>query len=339
MANDTDCNKYPNNNCNEKDTSTNCFLYTGDDLECSNIKKNTLLNDVIFRLDKFICDKFQEVKEFFSIINIGLGAKIFKGLNLIGEKELRTISTNQPNRVDIVEGVSEIFVDPGQYTVAINGNTLELTVTTTSGSETTSATLPVDVHLNSATLDPITNILALELTNGTNITVDLTDLKNDADVFLDSATINNGTKVITLTLTNGTTYNIDLTTVTQQTPQVKSDYIELDPNSDAFIQNKNPQKTVTLTGTTLDYTLLTADNNYTIEINNGANNVTITIPITIPTANYFVGLIQKGTGTVTINGFDIKPSGFQNVMFGAGHIAAVEVVNSTKYLHGNLKEI
>jgi hypothetical protein len=55
------------------------------------------------------------------------------------------------------------------------------------------------------------------------------------------------------------------------------------------------------------------------------------------TTAFFVGFIQKGTGTVTINGVDIIPEQLTNVVFGQGHICAVEIINSTKYLIGTLK--
>lgn len=63
---------------------------------------------------------------------------------------------------------------------------------------------------------------------------------------------------------------------------------------------ENLQKTITypadFSGT--NYTLTSADNNYTIIVNNGATNVTITVGTTLP-SKFIAGFIQKGSGDVT----------------------------------------
>ena len=58
----------------------------------------------------------------------------------------------------------------------------------------------------------------------------------------------------------------------------------------------NPQKTITAS-----YTLTSADNGYSIIVENGTNAVTITIPSGLPTSMQ-VGFIQDGTGDVTFAG-------------------------------------
>lgn len=50
----TDCS------CPVKDLSTDCVLYTGNDLACSGIKKGTILTELIQQLDTYICDKFSQ---------------------------------------------------------------------------------------------------------------------------------------------------------------------------------------------------------------------------------------------------------------------------------------
>ena len=46
--------------CPIKDLSTDCVLYTGNDLACSGIKKGTILTELIQQLDTYICDKFSQ---------------------------------------------------------------------------------------------------------------------------------------------------------------------------------------------------------------------------------------------------------------------------------------
>ena len=62
------------------------------------------------------------------------------------------------------------------------------------------------------------------------------------------------------------------------------------------VETVNLQKAITT-----DYTLLAADNNYSIKINNAATPITITVPSGLP-SNFFAGFTQKGTADVTFAG-------------------------------------
>ena len=63
---------------------------------------------------------------------------------------------------------------------------------------------------------------------------------------------------------------------------------------------------------TTDYILKSDDNNYVIIINNGADNVTITIPTGLK-AGINVGFIQAGTGKVTFVGSGITLNSYNNL--------------------------
>jgi hypothetical protein len=77
--------------CPVKDLSTDCILYTGDDLTCSGIKNKTILTDLIQQLDEFICNLtvYPTV-----LISVGTGTSIYKGVDLQGRKEIRTIKVS-----------------------------------------------------------------------------------------------------------------------------------------------------------------------------------------------------------------------------------------------------
>lgn len=79
--------------CREKDMSTDCILYTGDNLVCSGIQKDTILTDVIKQLDSFICDKINDIDSFMTIKNIGSGSGIYAGDSTLGEKELKSLTS------------------------------------------------------------------------------------------------------------------------------------------------------------------------------------------------------------------------------------------------------
>lgn len=96
--------------CAVRDLSTDCSLYTGENIQCQNtnvVLKNTILSVALKNIIDFFCQKFDEIANRFRIVNIGTGAKVYKQENLLGQKELRTI-TSSDTSVTIVEGVSTL---------------------------------------------------------------------------------------------------------------------------------------------------------------------------------------------------------------------------------------
>ncbi len=96
----------------------------------------------------------------------------------------------------------------------------------------------------------------------------------------------------------------------------------------------NKQKTITTS-----YSLVEADNNYTIIVNNGATPINITVPTGLSSA-FFVGFIQKGTadvtfvasGTTLLNPIGLKSKGqYYNTAL------EQEGASNTFYLLGNTK--
>mgnify|MGYP005990021551 CR=1 FL=1 len=324
-------------NCAVKDLSTDCSVYTGDDLSCSGISKDTVLTKVIQDLDAHICNKFEEAIQYLTLVNIGTGAEVFKGINGVGNKELRTIISGDLTLIDVVENTDTVDITPGTPSLNLDSGTdiLSLIVTTLAGS-TVFDTVDLseynyDTFVQSASFDSGTLDLTIVRNNGElDIVIPLDFLNNHVE----SGTYAAGT--ITFTLTDSSTVDIDLSTLVSELTQVQSDVLETNSSSKAFIQNKNPNKTVVL-GAAGNYNVLDADNNYVIEIDNSANDVTIDFSTITATDNYFVGFVQKGTGLVTFNNADIVPQDFLNELYGQGHVAAIEVINSTKYLAGTLK--
>lgn len=78
--------------CPVKDLSTDCVLYTGNDLSCSGIKSKTILTELIQQLDGFICTIVEQSALSTVLINIGTGADIYRGIDLQGRKEIRRIN-------------------------------------------------------------------------------------------------------------------------------------------------------------------------------------------------------------------------------------------------------
>jgi len=101
-CNNTDPCKSKDCSCPVQGMTANCVEYKGDDLECSGIKSGTTLDNLIKKLDLFICNSIDSLKKIYNIINIGGGKEIYKGVNNLGEKELRTLKSTDSS-VDIVQ--------------------------------------------------------------------------------------------------------------------------------------------------------------------------------------------------------------------------------------------
>jgi len=86
----TDCS------CPVKDLSTDCILYTGDTLECSGIESQTVLTELIQQLDAYICTAIAGVSSSINLINVGTGTQIYKGVDVLGKREIRSLKTTNP---------------------------------------------------------------------------------------------------------------------------------------------------------------------------------------------------------------------------------------------------
>ena len=331
----------PGCSCPIKDLSTDCVLYTGDRLSCSGIETDTVLTDLIIQLDEFICDKFNEAINYLTLTNVGSGAQVFRGISGTGEKELRTIVSENTTLLDIVENSDTIGVRAGTPNLSLNSATdvLSLIMTTISGATILSnidlSEYNYDTFVQSASFNTSNQILTIVRNNGEpNITVDLSFLNNH----LETAVYLAGTNTIRYTITDGSNIDLDVSTLVNEIlnqaadNQIQSDYLESNTASKAYILNRNPSKTVTG-----NYTVVTTDNNYIIEVDNGASDVTINVGGSLGTNNFFVGFIQKGSGNVTITGATSIPLDLTNVIYGQGHVCALEIINGTKYLIGQLQ--
>lgn len=91
---------------------------------------------------------------------------------------------------------------------------------------------------------------------------------------------------------------------------------------------------------TSNYTLVNADNNHTIFINNGSTPITITLNTSITTPNFGVGFIQEGTGDVTFVGTGVSltnPIGLKSKGQGESTYIERKLNTSTYYLLGDTK--
>lgn len=79
--------------CPVKDLSTDCVVYTGNNLSCSGILQGTILTELIEQLDTYICEAISQTVGAITLINVGTGFPIYKGIDSLGKKEIRTIKS------------------------------------------------------------------------------------------------------------------------------------------------------------------------------------------------------------------------------------------------------
>lgn len=88
--------------------STDCVTFEAPEpLSCSGIEPGTILTDVIQQLDEYICTAIDQINASINIVNVGAGAEVYKGIDGIGRRELKTI-TSTNNSVTINENTDTI---------------------------------------------------------------------------------------------------------------------------------------------------------------------------------------------------------------------------------------
>ena len=108
------------NQCQEEQITCDCAVILSTD--CSNydqdpilygavevVPKNTILSVALDYIVQFFKTELEAVKKFLRIINVGTGANIYAGDNLIGEKKLRKINSTSPI-VTVTENTNDISI-------------------------------------------------------------------------------------------------------------------------------------------------------------------------------------------------------------------------------------
>lgn len=118
--------------CPVKDLSTDCVLYTGNDLPCTEIKTGTLLTEVFGQLDTYLCDLSTQLANAFSLISVGEGIRVYKGVDGIGRKEIRSLTNpdgfisiglstnNREIELNVNQTVLKTFVQANQITYSVS---------------------------------------------------------------------------------------------------------------------------------------------------------------------------------------------------------------------------
>ena len=173
--------------------SSDCINNVTAEMPCSAIGTGQTLTAVLEQLDAFICTKFDQTVAFFTLINVGTGSQIYKGINGVGQKEIRsvittgTLLTNVQNTNDITLGIDEdellAFVLENQLTYSVANVGLGASVykdSTTVGNNTqynlkklksTGTTVVITELADEINFEVVTTPLDINITAGANIVV------------------------------------------------------------------------------------------------------------------------------------------------------------------------
>lgn len=87
--------------------SGGCIIYDGNELTCTNIAVGLNINEMFEQFDNYFCVFKNEIMNFISILNLGTGAQVYRDDNLLGQKQLRSLSSLN-NSIVISEETDEI---------------------------------------------------------------------------------------------------------------------------------------------------------------------------------------------------------------------------------------
>ena len=312
---------------------SDCVTYSGNDLECSGIVTGQTLTETVEQLDTFICEKVDDITNALTLKNIGAGAKVYKGDDLLGRKELRTVTktgnlvtvTENPDdiAVSIDESALNTFIEENQktYSVANVGTGASIYDDTTEvGDNTqfnfkkiksTGATVTITEDINEINLEVSTTSADVNITGGANVTVTEPTLNNFV-ISAEKSLLESG----------------ETTTVTGTGT----------PSDEYVVEINNLQKVID----TFPYTLTSADDKYTIFVNNVASDVSIDVPNGL-VDNFSCVFVQEGSGEVTIQSSGtatvLKPATLQNIIKGQNYWAMIEkkITTDNYFLLGSLK--
>ena len=104
---------------------TDCSVYNGDDLPVTGIKKNTIETNMWQQLDAYLGKLKTDLLGGMNLVNLGtIGARIYKGIDLLGRKEIRRL-IKIGNLVTVTENTDDISVgiDEGALSTFITAST------------------------------------------------------------------------------------------------------------------------------------------------------------------------------------------------------------------------
>jgi hypothetical protein len=310
---------------------------------------------VFGQLDTYLCDLSTQLANAFSLISVGEGVRVYKGVDGIGRKEIRSLvspdgflsiglsTDNREIEFSINTQVLKPFIQANQITYSASNvgtgasvykeavRTLDNVNLSFKKLKSQNGTITITEEANEINFAVSVDGSETKVTAGTSISV------SGAGTIASPYVVANTAPDQVVSITGG-----GATTVTGSYPNFNVSSTDTNTTYSA-----GPG--LSLSGTTFgvanlqkvisgDYTLTSADTEYTIFIDNGSTPITITVPTGL-VANFEAGFIQEGTGVVTFSasGTTINtPTGLK--IKGQRYQAFIEkkLSSETFYLLGNV---
>lgn len=171
-CNKTACGCKPKPRCDCKVTlDSKCITSVSAEFTCLPVDTGQTLNETFEAMDSAICQAITDSQSATTLVNVGTGAEIYKGVNVLGQRELKTILPGTATTVTEQTDTVTIGVDLGDlptYSVAnigtgeglYAGNTVAGDNTQFNMKSIQSSTLSISVTANTITIDsPDTSVV------------------------------------------------------------------------------------------------------------------------------------------------------------------------------------
>lgn len=96
--------------CEVKDLKTDCIIYSGEGLGCTGVEKNTPLTETLEQIDSYICESLEAINTSVNLVNVGDGVEVYKGIDSLGKREIRTITGGENVTISETENTVNISV-------------------------------------------------------------------------------------------------------------------------------------------------------------------------------------------------------------------------------------
>jgi len=187
------------NTCGETLYDADKVIYSGPPLPCTGIETCDSVNTGFQKLDKIICDIRALLLNTITLINVGVGARIYKGINSLGQKQLRSL-VKTGNLITINE--------------ALNNDEIEFSIDETELEDFINNLVPIQHVYNVANVGTVTSMYQGNtlLPNTTTFNIKgITETGNLIDITENTTDVNitiNEANLIPFIQTNQKTYSI-----------------------------------------------------------------------------------------------------------------------------------
>lgn len=210
--------------------NSECVTYNGDNLECSGIETGLDLNQTLQLLDAYICEAISQINNSINLINIGNGLQLYAGIDALGRRKIRTLTSNDDSVViELSEDGNEIDLSVG----SIDSTTYSsLNVGTGAGVYKDTVTSGDNKEFNFRTLT--SNDDSVAITQGTN----------EIDLSVENVELEDGATTIVNGDGTDTPYSVEIVNLQKNLTTFPYTLTALDDKYTIFVNPNNTNVTI-----------------------------------------------------------------------------------------------